>query len=162
MKLNIRNNKLKLILLFSTIIIWGIVFFNIFNYLTKNNSNTFLKKQKLPDMGGNMENSTSVNPDTFITIIRDPFNWPKQVNENKIINRAVIETPKEETGISFKIRGIIIGETTSIVFEDLTNNKILYLSEGSKYLNISIRKILTNKVLIMNGKNWEEYTINGL
>lgn len=147
-------------LLIITVCIWAFIFYEIFNYLTNQ------------DEEENDENIILSNIDTlnytvdgdieYSYLNRDPFTLIKSIQEKiPVINMTnsnnYIEQPKQK--LNYKLLGLIIrNQKQTVILEDIVENNIVYLTEGSVYKSIKIIKI-NPKTIVISEHN-ESFLIN--
>jgi len=159
-----KKKKLYWFLVLVTITIWGIIilkivqfFANKDEYVIETPDNLFYNKEVNSE---NLSIGTLIN---YIELERDPFTFSRTFkNESdRPINSPNVESPLRNNDIhnkiEYRINGVIINpESKLVIFEDVTNNKTLFLKEGDVYYNIVIKEIGKRKIVINEGNQLKE------
>lgn len=168
-----KKNKFVWILLISVILIWGLVISHVISFFTgtgEDNSNEISVVQNEVDKIFSNKKVDSKNENiTYLKLNRDPFSFTRKLNNNfsptKKVKRPPILIKQLRNNIhqnrtEFRINGIIINpEGKLVIFEDLTNNKILFLKEGEVYNDITIKEIDKQKVILLQESEQKEISL---
>ena len=153
------KNKLLIPLAGVVLIIWGMIIINIIDILGKdepNESDDFEFYTENEMSYSNASNSSiEIKPET---LDRDPFCFPQTKPKNSSKKNST-KVKKEIPSISYNVNGVIInGNKKLVILEDVTNDKTVFLREGDTYENIKIKRIYSDRLLIIDkGKNKELY-----
>lgn len=145
------------LLILIVINVWGVIIFNIINYFKSDNDTDITINAQKPIIKASYGKYHEVNLDTiaYIHLGKSPF-----VFRQTIVKPVILTKPKLLTSVPqmrFNISGVIINNVSRLVIlQDLSNNQTVFLSEGDKYKDITIKKIDVERVLIsVNRKDKE-------
>lgn len=124
MKLKTKNSKVVLLLLVITTITWGIVIYNIIDYLdSSDNADVEIIAEENPLLLNNVNNDKSSRADTilFIKLKRDPFTFAGK--QRKVIRQKNTSPPPQKKQkppvnkqkIKYAINGVIINDKSKLV-----------------------------------------------
>ena len=149
-------------------IIWGLVIYKVMDYF--NFSDADETKNVLVDDPVNQVLSSNIrknNIDTlnYIELDRNPFIFAarQKITVTKQKNKPPKKQipPVKKQKINYAINGVIINEKHKLViFEDLTNNKTLFLKEGEVYNEITIKEIGKKNVSIVEAEIIKEFSLH--
>jgi hypothetical protein len=150
MKKFLTKNKFTYVLIAAVVLLWGFIIFNIVGYINSGDEssvNDHVNKIKLPAKSSNIKfKRVDIDTLTFTRLNKNPFVFEKRIVKVSKIIKPKFTLPPPPT-INFNISGVIINENKKlVVFNDLTNNKTVFLSEGDKYKDIKIKSIDVEKV----------------
>ena len=162
-----KTNKVILLLVLSTIVIWGVVIYKVIDYLNSSGTNEseIIKQEESVDPGLlNRGEKNSLDTISFTELERNPFIFVERQKitatkqKNNLPKRIVPPIKKQK--INYAINGVIINEKHKLViFEDLTNNKTLFLKEGEVYNEITVKEIGKTKVSIVEADGVKEVSL---
>lgn len=176
MKKRAGKNKLLIPLTIVTLIIWGAIIYNIIEYYSSND-NEAIEVIEAPEILEQTNIASSSINDLqsveYLEIERDPFKFMKGNNarSNKQIEPTVnpnhkkplippINNTNSTSTLKYSINGVLINnENKLVVFEDLTNDKVVFLRENENYLQITIKEIGESKVSLLENGNTKEIDI---
>jgi hypothetical protein len=160
-----KKNKLTVPLIIITFALWGLIIYKVINYLNspgEDKSEMVIDKNEtasLPLRNNLQQEEALANS----TIERDPFVFRKKqpvkpINEIVPIQVKKVIPPK--LLLNYVVNGIIINQKSKLVlFEDRTNNKTVFLREGEQYLSVRIKKIFTDKVVLIEDSIKKEIVV---
>ncbi len=157
---NLKQNKIKIILIIAVLIIWGVISYRMviyFNGDDENNIETIELNDTASMHNANPKSLDDTSLVAYVKLDRDPFKYfkekPKYVSPKPKVNRfipIIVEKPQE---MNFRISGVIINDSSKvIIFEDVDKSKTVFLREGESYNSITIKNITKTKVEIEENK----------
>jgi type II secretory pathway component PulC len=161
MRIKGSKNKIKGFLILAVLAVWGIIIYNLINYINSSDSDSQLNNGKKSgiDNRSQTDKAKLINLDTvsFIELNKSPFELGKIVIEKpKIVTPKIVvkTTAPPKPKLNYQISGVIVSNNRRLViFEDLTNNQTLFLSEGESYRNIVIEKIDVEKIILKENES---------
>lgn len=152
-----KNYKVYFLLL-GVIIVWGSIIYRTIGYFTNDNS-TAISQTFTSDLPTKIASNTNgLKKETkldYLELKRDPFSLTVRRDNSTLKRKAKIiknNTPALPK-IKYQIKGIIIsGKRKLVIFEDITDNKILFLRKGQAYKGIIIRNIESTTVTLLSYK----------
>jgi hypothetical protein len=143
----------------ASVIIWGIILYNIIAYFTlpsdpvvhKTGENTLVTADEVK-----VNQTDELKILEYEKLPRDPFLFAKTKNQ-RVAKKIRRKKKPDSPPIKYRINGIVLNNNSRlVVFEDLTNKKTLFLREGEAYSDIQIKKISeTNIILTERGEKKE-------
>ncbi len=158
------NKKSNFFLILTVVVIWGVIGFKVFNYLTAGDDAGIIENSETEfDVNISESEEKSINEAdnvSYINLKRDPFLFKKKRN-SKPKKR---ETPEEKSiianDIDFVINGVIMKEDRKLVIlQDRTNNSTMFLREGEKYKNLKINSISPSVVSLFQNNKEKKITL---
>jgi len=145
------------LLILIVISVWGVIIFNIINYFKPDNDTDITITKQKPITKALIGKYHEVNIDTiaYIHLEKSPFVFQQTiVKPVRLIKYKHLPLVPQ---MRFDISGVIINKVSRLVIlQDLTHNQTVFLSEGDKYKDITIKKIDVERVLIsVNRKDKE-------
>lgn len=173
MKIKQGKNKLLIPLTIITIVIWGIIIYNIVGYYNSfddNSSEVIGSPDDLEVMDAQTQLYNKFQVGDYIELERDPFVFGKKKRNDasQQSNSVSIKTKKEKasqeskpnSSINYTITGTLINNVSRLaILEDLTNKKTIFMREGEGYLSIVIKEIFPAKVVIIENGSEKEISI---
>ena len=156
MKSFLKKNKFTYILTAAVALLWGIIIFNIVGYINSGDENVtavHINKIKFTSKSSDIKfKPVDIDTLSFTSLNKNPFMFEKRiVRAPKTFTPRI--TPPPMPTINFKISGVIINKDKKlVVFNDLTNNITVFLSEGNTYKDILIKSIGVEKVTYLENK----------
>ena len=161
-----KNSKILVPLTIASIVIWGVIIYNIISYFTAAVDVDLQTDEKVSVVKAAGTDSTVDDEDLdtleYKKLSRDPFLFHKAVSSQAVAKNDTPAKKENETPqINYQINGIVINSSSKlIVFADLTNNKTLFLREGETYNDITIKQINDNRIILVDRKKEKEIIIN--
>ncbi len=136
--------------------LWQFIIFNIVGYINSGDESTInihINKIKFSVKSSNIKfKRVDINTLAFTRLNKNPFVFEKRIVKVSKITKPKFTLPPPPA-INFNISGIIINNNKKlVVFNDLTNKRTVFLSEGDKYKDIIIRSIDVEKVTYLENK----------
>jgi len=165
------KNKLLIPLTVVTIVIWGIIIYNIaeyYNSIDDSTSRIIESTDDLDETDFQKQISYSTPDVEYIQLVRDPFVFGKKHNAVQQINNTPVTTKKEKVisvatvtpAINYTISGTLINDASKLaILEDMTNRKTVFMREGDSYLSIVIKEINRAKVVVLEKDVEKEISI---
>lgn len=153
-----KNNYKVYFLLLVVIIVWGSIIYRTIGYFTNDNSTAISQTftYDLPTkIAPNTKASKKETKLDYLELKRDPFSLVVRKNNStlKRKERTIKNNNTDLPKIKYQIKGIIIsGKQRLVIFEDITENNILFLRKGQTYKGITIRNIETTAVTLLINK----------
>lgn len=173
MKIRQGKNKLLIPLTIITVIIWGIIVYNIVGYYNSfddNSSEVIESPDDLEERGSQTQFQNKFYAEDYIELERDPFVFGKKKRNDasQLSNSVSIKTKKEKVSqeskqtpsVNYSISGTLINNDSRLaILEDMTNKKTIFMREGDNYLGIVIKEIGRAKVVITENGVEKEISI---
>ena len=171
MKIKQGKNKLLIPLIVVTIVIWGIIIYNIVGYYNSSGDNfpeIMVPTDDLDETDFQKQISYGTTDVEYIQLVRDPFVFGKKHDAMRQINTTPVKTKKEKVisvasvtpAINYTISGTLINDASKLaILEDMTNRKTVFMREGESYLSIVIKEINRAKVVITENGVEKEISI---
>lgn len=158
------NKKLlNRILIFGVVLIWGVISVQIIKAILKKHEDKI--KLDEPVIENNYSTKPPYGMDSISTalqvLLRDPFEFNKPVVKQEPLPIDHREVDRKPAGIMFKVGGIVINENRrSVLIEDLTNKKTVFLRVNERYLNLKIIALKYDSAVIDDNTTTAEYKLN--
>lgn len=160
----------------SVLLVWGIIGYQILGCLSGSEDEIIevSDDSSFNDILSSRKNTLSDSVKIkYISLERDPFRFKKKIRNNdsvktpqRIMRPPVVVKPlrdkyeQQKPKLNYRINGAVINSSRRLViFEDLSNNKTMFLKEGEAYNEIIIKEIGKTKVIVVEENEPKEILI---
>lgn len=162
MKFTKAKDPVFLLLLFGTLVIWGLITFKVINYFTNDEEQPaeIIEDTSLQSLSKKTSSNNLNDTFAYEKLERDPFVL-NPIKVEKVETKLLPKPVEPKQTFNFVVNGVLINNNSkTLVIVDQTNNQTVFLKEGMDYKSIKILSINPSDIKIKENNEIKTISVN--